>query len=271
MAINVTCPSCNQAYSVPDDKAGKKFRCKGCESVVTIPDAGGLGGEPDPFTSTPSRSSAGGSSSKRRMNDPFDEEGQPPSRKRSRYEDDELEDEADDEGFDDEYSSSGRRSGGRSRGKRRRGGGSAPLAGLGQRFAGAMVDGLAGMVFMGPGFVMMMANDPDNGGDETLFLAGLGLLGLGGLALMVVQIFLMATRSQSIGKFLLKTQVWDYDDRQPAGFVKIFLLRGVVSNMIGAIPCIGGIYQIVNILFIFSEDHRCLHDRIANTYVVDIS
>ena len=43
MAIEVSCPQCGQFYQVPDDKAGKKFRCKGCQEVVSIP--GGTGFE----------------------------------------------------------------------------------------------------------------------------------------------------------------------------------------------------------------------------------
>lgn len=39
MPISVNCPSCGRAYSVKDDAAGKKFRCKQCEAVVSVPDA----------------------------------------------------------------------------------------------------------------------------------------------------------------------------------------------------------------------------------------
>lgn len=38
MTIQVSCPDCGMAYEVPDDKAGKKFRCKQCETIVSIPD-----------------------------------------------------------------------------------------------------------------------------------------------------------------------------------------------------------------------------------------
>lgn len=37
MAIEVSCPQCGQAYQIPDDKAGKKFRCKNCQETVDIP------------------------------------------------------------------------------------------------------------------------------------------------------------------------------------------------------------------------------------------
>jgi transposase-like protein len=37
MPINVTCESCGQGYSLRDDFAGKKVRCKNCQSVLEIP------------------------------------------------------------------------------------------------------------------------------------------------------------------------------------------------------------------------------------------
>lgn len=123
---------------------------------------------------------------------------------------------------------------------------------------------------MGPGFGMVIASR-GGGGDESMAMIGLGLLMLGVLLTLATQLYLLISRSQSIGKWLVGTQVWDYETNEPAGFVKIFLLRGFVNGLIGAIPYIGPIYSLVDILVIFGEEHRCLHDQIAGTYVVDIS
>jgi len=41
-------------------------------------------------------------------------------------------------------------------------------------------------------------------------------------------------------------------------------------GLIGIIPAIGGIIQIVNILFIFRDDRKCIHDLIAGTVVVSV-
>lgn len=43
MAINVACSSCGRQYTVKDDAAGKRFKCKDCEAVVEVPAAGGGG------------------------------------------------------------------------------------------------------------------------------------------------------------------------------------------------------------------------------------
>ena len=37
MSIDVTCPGCSKAYSVPDERAGQRFKCKACGTVVSVP------------------------------------------------------------------------------------------------------------------------------------------------------------------------------------------------------------------------------------------
>src|SRR5262249_216281 len=37
MAIKFNCPHCNQAFSVSDDRAGKKAQCSSCKQVFVIP------------------------------------------------------------------------------------------------------------------------------------------------------------------------------------------------------------------------------------------
>jgi uncharacterized RDD family membrane protein YckC len=55
---------------------------------------------------------------------------------------------------------------------------------------------------------------------------------------------------------------------QNAGFVKAVLLRAVVPGIIGAVPLVGSIFSLVDPLFIFRGDRRCIHDLIAGTNVV---
>ncbi|MEZ6194580.1 MAG: hypothetical protein R3F20_02465 [Planctomycetota bacterium] len=38
MAIEVACPGCEAEYRVSDDKAGRRFECKSCETVVEVPE-----------------------------------------------------------------------------------------------------------------------------------------------------------------------------------------------------------------------------------------
>ncbi len=145
-----------------------------------------------------------------------------------------------------------------------------PLADLGKRFLGALIDGLLGIVLL-PGYGLMVVDNLNSRQPGPFFFVGLALVALGGLALLIAQIYLLATRSQTVGKLMMKTQIYDIQTGRPADPVKTILLRAFVNGLIGAIPCVGPIYSIVDILFIFREDHRCLHDMIAGTIVVDIS
>lgn len=72
MTIQVSFPSCSKSYQVKDAAAGKKFQCKGCETVVVVPDGEASSGDSarsrSKSGSSPKRrsSSAGGSSESRR-------------------------------------------------------------------------------------------------------------------------------------------------------------------------------------------------------------
>lgn len=149
------------------------------------------------------------------------------------------------------------------------------LADRGKRFVGALIDGMIGILLIGPGYGIMVAGQilaqQSNGADTTMMFVGIGLLALGGIAQLGVNIYLLVTRSQTIGKLLMKTQIMDINTHRPAGFVNTFLLRMLLNGVIGAIPCVGAIYSLADPLFIFREDKRCLHDLIAQTYVADIS
>jgi hypothetical protein len=37
MTINIECPECDKTYRLPDSAAGKKFRCKQCETAIAVP------------------------------------------------------------------------------------------------------------------------------------------------------------------------------------------------------------------------------------------
>lgn len=147
------------------------------------------------------------------------------------------------------------------------------LADLGKRFLGALVDGLVGLVLVGPGYVMMIVGGASAGDDKpgALFFLGAAVMLVGGLLTLAAQVYLLATRSQTIGKLVMKTQIVDFQTGQRADLVHALLIRLIANGLIGAIPCIGAIYSIVDICFIFREDRRCIHDLLAKTVVVDIS
>ncbi len=158
--------------------------------------------------------------------------------------------------------------------------GTAQLASLMQRFLGAVVDSIFPALFVFPGYVMALAGvlmneDQRQNGVAVnlpfLSITGIGIIGLGFVLTLILQIYLLATRSQTLGKLLLKTQIVDFETGKPADFVHCALLRILVNSFIAGVPCLGAVYALVDICFIFRDDRRCIHDLIASTTVIDIS
>jgi uncharacterized RDD family membrane protein YckC len=84
----------------------------------------------------------------------------------------------------------------------------------------------------------------------------------------VITFWLVATRSQSIGKLMVGIKVVRTDG-SPASFARIILLRNVVSFLPSFLPFVGLLYQLViDPILIFQESRRCVHDMIADTIVV---
>jgi uncharacterized RDD family membrane protein YckC len=148
-------------------------------------------------------------------------------------------------------------------------------AGRWQRLGAAILDSLIGFLFAIPGCVLLFmagAIGPHSGaGNPAFMIAGFGALGLAVLVLLVIQIYLLTTRGQTIGKKLLGIRIVTFDDETNPGFVKAVLLRVIINGIIGSIPVAGPIYSLVDICFIFRDDRRCIHDLIAGTKVVDAS
>jgi uncharacterized RDD family membrane protein YckC len=99
---------------------------------------------------------------------------------------------------------------------------------------------------------------------STPSMGGLMVTGLLFIGLVVVQLIYLARDGQTLGKKALKIRIVRYDDGGNPGFVKAVLLRAFVNGLLGIIP----LYGLVDILFIFGADQRCIHDLIAGTKVV---
>jgi len=147
-------------------------------------------------------------------------------------------------------------------------GGAAPSADLAsrwQRLGAALADGVIGVAVMTPGIVLLtvagVAGDDSRGAPLALGVATLLLLTV---LLAIYQIYSLTTAGQTLGKRLLKIRIVRAEDDGPAGFVRAVAIRLLLNGALG----VGGIYGIVDLLFIFGERRECLHDRIARTKVV---
>lgn len=149
-----------------------------------------------------------------------------------------------------------------------------PLASLGQRFGASMLDGVIGLVLCIPLFlaIPMMENvgeaGPGTGTPPEIPANALNLMGISGVLLLLLfayTIYLLSVKGQTLGKKMLGIRIVNNLDDSNAGFVRAFLLRGLVNGLIGAIV---PFYWLVDICFIFNAERRCLHDFIGGTRVI---
>lgn len=143
------------------------------------------------------------------------------------------------------------------------------LASLGSRFLAALVDGgiVFGLIILMAVLLPLFAPTGKESSPSPFFWVFLGLFILLILALAGVQIFMLVKYSQTIGKRVLGIRIYNHSTGERADWVKTIVLRGIVNSIPSSIPLIGGIYALVDILFIFRQDRRCIHDLIAGTVV----
>lgn len=155
------------------------------------------------------------------------------------------------------------------------------LASRGRRFWGAMVDGIITGITMAPAYagVSFAALGAARQTDSSPFLLFkmAGTLGVVAGALMfgffVLNWYLLAKRGQTVGKIVARTRVVMLDGSR-APFGRVVALRAWPIQLIGYVPVIGRVIgpvlALVDVLFIFRADRRCLHDLIAGTKVVRV-
>jgi len=146
--------------------------------------------------------------------------------------------------------------------------GTLELADRGIRLAAALIDGLI-WAALGFGMAIILPIVAPQGGDSAA--AANAVMAVGGLlaiGLVVLNLLWLYQNGQTIGKRLLSIKVVRADgERCPLW--RILFLRGLPMALIGAVPLIGPIVTwLVDPLFIFRADLRCLHDLIADTIVV---
>ncbi|MEZ5357461.1 MAG: RDD family protein [Candidatus Zixiibacteriota bacterium] len=118
----------------------------------------------------------------------------------------------------------------------------------GSRLLAAIID--AAIVFLIYGIAFSI--------NEPMFVP-FGIIGL-----VAYQGYLLTVFGQTIGKKVMNIKIVKIDTDENGGFVTNFLLRFLLNAILGFIP----LYGLVDVLFIFRDDRRCIHDMIAGTRVV---
>ena len=135
------------------------------------------------------------------------------------------------------------------------------------RLIAALADGFIGVPLWLPLFFgAAMASAPDGNRMAGIVLIAIGVIGL--IALVVVQLVMLARHGQTIGKRWQGIRIVRSNGER-IGFGRILGLRMIAPAVVGAIPFLGAIFSLANILWIFGEERRCLHDYFADTIVVN--
>jgi uncharacterized RDD family membrane protein YckC len=145
--------------------------------------------------------------------------------------------------------------------------GRAELAGRGQRLGAAIIDTIIGLVLGIP--VMMALGTWGYVGQRASIPIGLAATSLAfGMVLFVAAHgYFLKKNGQTIGKKVMAIRIADLNDGVP-DFWRILGLRYLPFAVLMAIPGVGQAASLIDVLFIFRSDRRCLHDLIASTRVV---
>jgi uncharacterized RDD family membrane protein YckC len=145
--------------------------------------------------------------------------------------------------------------------------GTGALAGRWARLGAAFIDGLlAGLVFWCISlFTPFNVFRPSLASGMTVVIIENMLIGFA--IFLVLQGYLLQTRGQTIGKMLLGIRIVRVDGSK-ATLARLAGLRYFANSVLTVIPVAGWIYALVDVLMIFRDSRRCLHDNLADTIVV---
>lgn len=139
------------------------------------------------------------------------------------------------------------------------------------RLGAALLDSLIGLLVMGPlmwvgGFYSAVIAAARAGDSAPLGLI-FGWSAVSFIAFVLIQGYPLYKSGQTWGKKAVGIRIVDMDgDVPPLG--QLLLMRYVIGQVASQVPYVGRIYSLVDALFIFRQDRRCIHDLIAGTRVV---
>lgn len=141
------------------------------------------------------------------------------------------------------------------------------LASRRARLVAAMVDGILAVAFGMAFSIGVLGKRLFTRPPPTYTLPEMAASAAAGVAFyLLVHGVLLHRRGQSVGKWLVGIRIADVGGgRVPFG--RIVGLRLVPVWLVSSMPYAGGILPLIDVLFIFGRQRRCVHDLIARTIV----
>ena len=135
------------------------------------------------------------------------------------------------------------------------------------RLAAVIIDGLIYVAVVVVFAIIAALTFSADQSDEEFPLAIILAAAVAVIIILIIQMVLLGTRGQTIGKIALKIRIVDAQTGAHPGWPRLVLLRAIVNGILTGIPFLGGIYWIVDSLFVFRADHRTIHDLYSGTRV----
>ncbi len=85
---------------------------------------------------------------------------------------------------------------------------------------------------------------------------------------VVINGYTLAKRGQTLGKILLGVRIVSVEDGSILPLWKVFFVRYLAVTLVAQVPLLGFFVFLINALFIFRADKRCVHDLLAGSRVV---
>jgi uncharacterized RDD family membrane protein YckC len=141
------------------------------------------------------------------------------------------------------------------------------LAGRGHRFGAATIDGFIEMFVVLPcAFAIGIFDFAKLGQGQTImFNVEIGILTFA--SFILIQGYFLKKNGQTIGKKIVGIRIVDLDENVP-GLWTLLGRRYAPIFIAQIVPIIGPFLGLVDDLFVFKSDRRCIHDHIAKTKVV---
>jgi uncharacterized RDD family membrane protein YckC len=139
------------------------------------------------------------------------------------------------------------------------------LASRVSRLAAAIIDVLIMMAVFFPIFLVLGFTVTEQQGPMVQIM-------IGGVAVLVslgINGWLLHTRGQTLGKMVMKIRIVRVDGVATTGWDTIGK-RLLPLWLVQMIPVIGSFLGLLDVLFIFRQDRRCLHDMVAGTEVISL-
>jgi uncharacterized RDD family membrane protein YckC len=140
-----------------------------------------------------------------------------------------------------------------------------PNANRGDRLFAVVIDWIIGVIPAGVGVALARRSPETAGAAHTDW----PLAAFVPVAILLIQYTLLSMRGQTLGKLAMRVRIVRASDGGNPGFLRAVVLRNMVRHVLIAVPILGGLFALVDILAIFGQERRCLHDRIAGTRVVE--